>query len=235
MTGELTKVLIQAYKDKNFTKKIDEFELPINPDQFSQSFKVSYDCQQAQGSQGNDLQFKFTQPEELSLNFTFDGTGVVPVKGVANKFHKNVAEKVQKFLQIVYTMNKETHKPNFLRLLWGDFSFGNKKGFTCLLTDLKIDYTLFSADGKPLRAKLSTTFRSYIEQELRVREEGKESPDVTHVYKTVAGDRLPLMTYNIYGDASYYLQAAKVNGLVSFRRLKTNVDLKFPPIEKTTI
>jgi len=240
MTGEVTKVVIQAFEDKGYTKKVGvPFELPINPEQFSQMFKIEYDQQQAQGAQGNDPKFKFTQPEELKLDFTFDGTGVIPINkqsASANQprqFHKDVVSQVQTFLDTVYTMNAKTHKPNFLRLLWGNFSFGTKGGFDCILKDLQINYTLFATDGKPLRARISATFLNYIEQARRVREEGKRSPDVTHLRKVKAGDTLPMMVHEIYGDPSYYLQVAKVNRLVNFRRLATNTDLRFPPIEKT--
>lgn len=238
-TGELTKVEIQAFKDKKFKHKIKnaKFELPINPEQFSQSFKVEYDFQQNQGSQGNNPKFKFTHPEELKLDFTFDGTGVVPVKGVARSFHNNVVEQVEEFLKVVYNMKAKTHKPNFLRLVWGNFSFGSKfgaaKGFDCILKDLQINYTLFKKDGSPLRAKLSATFVHYIEPKRRVREQNNNSPDLTHLRKVKAGDTLPLMTYGIYEDPSYYLQVAKANNLINFRRLETNTDLRFPPIDKT--
>jgi nucleoid-associated protein YgaU len=235
MTGELTKVEIRAFKDKTFADEIGKFVLPINPEQFSQAFKIEYNEEQAQGSQGNDPEFKFTPPEELKLDFTIDGTGVVPVKGEAGAFHKDVATQVENFLKLVYEMNPETHKPNYLRLLWGDFSFGQSNGFNCFLKDLQINYTLFSPEGKPLRAKLSATFTHYVEQERRVREEGKQSPDVTHLRKVKAGDTLPLMTHRIYGNPTYYLQVAKVNGLVNFRRLSTNADLRFPPVQKTEL
>lgn len=239
MAGQLTKVVFLVFKDKKYTKPIGSFELPINPEQFSQAFKVEYDLKQAQGSKGSDPKFKFTRPEELKLDFTFDGTGVIPMSNQTaradqpRQFYKDVVGQVQAFLDVVYTMDSKTHKPNFLRLLWGNFSFGSKDGFDCILKDLQINYTLFAPDGKPLRAKISATFVNYIEQVRRVREEGKESPDVTHLRKVKAGDTLPLMTHEIYGDPSYYLQVAKVNGLVNFRRLATNTDLRFPPIEKT--
>ena len=232
MAGELTKVEIRAFKDKTYGEEIGKFVLPINPEQFSQTFKIEYDQEQAQGSQGNDPEFKFTSPEDLKLDFTVDGTGVVPVKGEAGSFHRDVVQQVQDLLQLVYVMNPETHKPNFLRLLWGDFSFGNGNGFNCILKDLQINYTLFSPDGKPLRAKVTANFTQYVEQERRVREEGKESPDVTHIRTVKAGDTLPLMTHRIYGDPNYYLQVAKVNGLVNFRRLNSSVNLRFPPLRK---
>lgn len=233
-TGELTKVKLEVYKDNRYQNKIGEFDLPINPNQFSQALKVEYDRQQSPNSQHNDLKYTLTRPQELKLEFIFDGTGVVPDKQNPGKFHRDVVKQLEEFFRLTYNMNPETHKPNFLRLLWGDFSFGyGKYGFDCLLSNLDINYTLFASNGTPLRAKLNATFTSYIELKLRLREENKKSPDLTHQRKVKAGDSLPLMTYRIYEDPSYYLQIAKVNGLVNFRRLATNTDLKFPPLDKT--
>jgi nucleoid-associated protein YgaU len=231
----LTKVKIEAFNKNDFTGKIGEFELPINPEQFTQSFKVENDRSQAQGAQGNDPKFKYTRPEELKLDFTLDGTGVVPINEQPGAFYRDFLTQLQNFLNVVYTMDGETHRPNFLRLIWGKFSFNNRDGFDCVLSDLQINYTLFAQDGTPLRAKLSATFLSYTELERRLREENRRSPDVTHMRKVMAGDALPLMTYRIYNDPAYYLQVAKANGLVNFRRLATNTDLRFPPLEKTEV
>ncbi|NEQ54963.1 MAG: LysM peptidoglycan-binding domain-containing protein [Leptolyngbya sp. SIO3F4] len=232
----LTKVQLTAYEDKALTKAFGEpFNLPINPEQLSQSFKVEYEKGQAQGSQQTDPKFKFTPPQELKLDFTLDGTGVVRVNEQPGTFHQDVTTQVQTLLNLTYVMNSSTHKPNYLRITWGNFPFNNRNVFDCLLSDLQINYTLFDADGKPLRAKVSATFCSYVEQDFRIREEGKESPDVTHRRKVTASDTLPLMTYDIYGDPSYYLAVAKVNGLVNFRKIAANTDLQFPPVEKTEL
>lgn len=233
----LTKVRIEIFKDSGFTEKTEKkfFDLPINPEQFTQSFKVEHDRSQAQGSKGNDPKFKYTRPEELKLDFTLDGTGVVPVNDKPGEFYRDFLAQLQAFLNVVYTMDGETHRPNFLRLIWGNFSFNNREGFDCVLSDLQINYTLFAPDGKPLRAKLSATFLSYTELKRRLKEENRRSPDVTHRRKVMAEDTLPLMAYRIYNDPAYYLQVAKANGLVNFRHLDPNTDLRFPPLEKTKV
>lgn len=229
----LTKVKLIAFEDKTFNKEVGQFDLPINPEQLSQSFKVEYEKEQAQGSQQTDPKFKFTPPQELKLDFTLDGTGVVAINEQPGQFHKDVTTQVQTLLSLAYTMNSSTHKPNYLRIVWGNFPFHNGDVFDCLLSDLQVNYTLFDPTGKPLRAKLSATFCSYVAQELRVRKEGKESPDVTHRRKVTAGDTLPLMVNDIYGEPDYYLQVAKVNGLVNFRKLAANTNLRFPPLSRT--
>jgi nucleoid-associated protein YgaU len=53
---------------------------------------------------------------------------------------------------------------------------------------------------------------------------------LTHARTVEIGDRLPLMTHQIYDDQSYYLKVAKANGLTSFRKLTVGKDINFPPI-----
>ena len=229
MTGETGKLTFHVFKDKRFQREdtAKKFVAPINPEQFSQSFKVEHDDKQAQGTQELDPKFKKTKPQELSLDFTLDGTGVVPDKENPGEFHREVPDQVRRFLEAVYIMKKDTHKPAFLKIIWGSFIF---KG---LLTECQVNYNLFSPEGKPLRAKLSTKYLGYVEQELRVKKEGKQSPDITHVRKVKGDDRLDQLTYAIYNDPAYYLEVARVNNLSSVRRLDTNRDLIFPPVEKT--
>lgn len=228
--GKLTKILIKAFKDKTLTSPYSdfpEFELPVNPESYSQNFKIDYEVSKAQGSQGVDEKYTYTNPEELKLEFILDGTGTV--EGYSEKLKgKPVSQQIDILLNTTYKMIGETHKPPFLKVIHGE-----NLVFYCLLTNLDINYTLFHPSGEPLRAKCSATFLNYIEQERRVLEEDKRSPDLTHVRQVKAGDTLPLMTHEIYGDGAFYMQVARENGLTSFRNLATGQDIIFPPIEKT--
>lgn len=229
MTGETGKLTFHVFKDQGFRQEdpAKKFVAPINPEQFSQSFKIEYDEKQPQGTQELDPKYKKSKAQELSLDFTLDGTGVVPDKENPGEFHRDVPAQVRRFLDAVYVMNKETHKPNFLKIIWGSFIF---KG---TLIECQINYTLLSPEGIPLRAKLTTKYLGFVEKDYRVKKEGKKSPDITHVRKVKGGDRLDQMTYGIYNDPAYYLEVARVNNLSSLRRLETNQDLIFPPVEKT--
>jgi nucleoid-associated protein YgaU len=46
------------------------------------------------------------------------------------------------------------------------------------------------------------------------------------------GDNLPLLTYRIYGNAELYLEVARVNKLINFRRLRVGSRVAFPPVDK---
>jgi nucleoid-associated protein YgaU len=47
-----------------------------------------------------------------------------------------------------------------------------------------------------------------------------------------AGDSLPALCYQIYGDPGYYLEVARFNRLDDFRRLQPGTRVVFPPVRK---
>ncbi len=225
MSGQLKKLIIKAFKNGSFTQAAGEFTLPINPETFSQRFGIEYDKTTPPGSQGNDPKFLATTPQSLDLEFVFDGTGVIPNNPQKDK---SVSEQIEAFLEVVYEMEGSIHRPKYLKILWGSLKFD------CILSNLDISYTLFKPDGKPLRAKLKANFTSYIEAAKRVKEEGKNSPDLTHMRTVQEGENLLLMVNNIYQDPAYYLEVARVNGLKNFRNLKVGTQLFFPPVDKSS-
>ena len=66
------------------------------------------------------------------------------------------------------------------------------------------------------------------EQELAA---NRSSPDLSHLVEVRDGDTLPLLCDRIYGDAAYYVDVARFNGLDNFRQLTPGVRLHFPPLE----
>ena len=231
-TGELIKVLIHVFEDENFQKKAkvspNPVSLPVNPESFTQNYKVEVNNDQGHGSQGTNPKFTRTPPKELKLDFIFDGTNTI--QGYKyNDGKKEVKEQIDIFLKAVYNMNGDIHKPHFLKILWG-----KSWTFACVLTSLDLNYTLFKPNGDPLRVKASATFLQYLSERERVALEGKKSPDLTHSRQVKAGDRLDNMTQDIYNSAKYITQIAKANGLTSFRKIILGSELVFPPLDKTS-
>lgn len=222
--GELSKLVIRAYSNNKFTSQAGEFAVPINPEQYTQNYEVKLETTTAGGSQGTDPRYEYSVPPELKLDFVLDGTGAIAGYGQQDK---DVPAQVTALMEVVYQMHGEIHQPKFLKVQWG-----NRPIFDCVLKNIQINYTLFKPDGTPLRAKVSTTFTSYVEPERRVRTEDKRSPDLTKVRKVKEGDRLDYLVYDMYKDPSLYLEIARANNLVNFRKLQTNKDLIFPPIKK---
>lgn len=235
--GEILKVKIGTYKDNGFESVIDSdaFEALINPTGFSFTSKIEYNTTQEQGAPGSNPKFTKVSPQALQMEFLFDGTGVTEAyKGnklinviKKNKFsHKTVKEQLKRFYEATGEFKGSFHKPYSVIVIWGEFEF---KG---ALTEFTIDYKMFNKDGTPLRAIGKATFLEGISQELIAQKVKKSSPDLTHKRTVQDGDTLPLMTEKIYGDSKYYLEVAKINGLINFRQLKPGSELYFPPIEK---
>ena len=229
--GGLEKVRIFAYKNKALTQPNRKgpfpFYLPVNPENYSKNYKVELDTRRGHGNQGTDPRFKSTAPEELKLEFVFDGTGTIENYYYNDESDKSVKRQLELFLKVVYNMEGSIHRPNFLKVFWGTFL-----EFPCVLSSLDINYQLFESNGDPLRARISANFLNYMAQEERAARERQESPDLTHIRQVKGGDRLDLMTHEIYNDTKYLLQIARANGLVGFRQLKPGQNLRFPPIDK---
>jgi nucleoid-associated protein YgaU len=101
-----------------------------------------------------------------------------------------------------------------------------------VLKSASIAYKLFKPDGVPLRAVITANFTDNSDDQTRVAMAQDQSPDLTHVRLVKAGDDLPSLCNQIYGDPRLYLQVARANGIDDFRNLAPGTKLRFPPLEK---
>jgi phage tail protein X len=225
--GALEKLEISPYTDEKFTKpaRPKPLKIPINPDQYTRSLKIRYNDQKGAGSGGPSPLFDKIEKELITFVFYFDGTGVVPrAPGVVPATSKGIAHQIEAFKAVTCSFDGNIHSPYFLKLVWGLLLF------KCRLQTLTLNYTMFSPNGIPLRAKADAAFLGYTDEyELRAKLKNS-SPDLTHVLTVEAGDTLPLLCNRVYGRSDYYTQVAEANGLTGFRDLKPGTQLVFPPL-----
>ncbi len=219
--GELAKMEIIAFKTDDFKEPaIGTFKFQINPENYSEKFESSndYDANLANGQRVRLVE-PVTDPD-LDISFYLDNTGVIPDS-------KDVSAEIKKLKSLCAQVNGDIHVPNYLKVIWG-------KNFTfpCKLKSLKIDYLLFKSDGSPLRAKIAASFKYFENAETRAKKRKLSSPDLTHQRTIKAGDSLPAMCQDIYGDTKYCIQVAQVNNLVNFRRLTPGQRIIFPKLER---
>lgn len=224
----LQKIIIIGFGDKNQTdKEVGRFTIPINPENISRNHQINIEGSQSTGAQANGGKFSGAPSEDLRLEFTLDGTNTVE----GNLLNKTpVSKQVDDFLKLTYQLNGEIRKPNFLKILWWDnFSFD------CQLTSAQVNYTLFKPDGTPLRAKVTASFKQHISNELRVLKEDKATGALTQVQKMVdAGERITSIAQKVYADANKFLEIAKSNDLVNFRKTLPDIPLTLPGINEAT-
>jgi len=228
-TGKLEKMLILAFSDSEKAenggiKEADSFfEALINPESYSLQYKLKFSGgKQGQGTSGTQLKYEYTEPEEITFDFLFDNTGIIDGKPRAN-----ISDDLKKFKDVLIAYKGDSHEPRHFKLVWGKNSI-----FKGRVTEVSINYKMFKPDGTPIRATATVKFKSSIEDQKRAAKENKSSPDLTHIRQVKAGDTLPLMCFNIYGDPRYYLQVAAANGINNFRQLTPGTQITFPHIEK---
>lgn len=199
----------------------------VNPESYALDYKIEFNSTQAPGASGTHQRFTATRPEELAFELLFDATGIID-----GRVHRDadqmisIHDELEEFKRILLDFEPSTHEPRFFKLVWGKFLFTGR------CSGLTITYKLFNPDGRPIRATAKATFKKHEDEPRRVARESPASPDLTHHRIVTAGDTLPLMCYNIYGDARYYLQVARANGLKNFRNLQPGKEIFFPPIAK---
>jgi hypothetical protein len=229
ISGKLEKMLILGFSDSKKAETggvndaDDSVEVLINPETYTLQYKLKFSGgAQGQGTSGAQLKYEYTEPEEITFEFLFDNTGIID-----GKPKENVSEDIRKFKNVLVGYKGDSHEPRHFKLVWGQNSI-----FKGRVIELTVVYKLFNPDGTPIRATATVKFKSSIEEQKRAARENKSSPDLTHIRKVKAGDTLPLMCNVIYEDPKYYIQVARVNGIINFRNLKPGTDLFFPPFEK---
>jgi hypothetical protein len=119
-----------------------------------------------------------------------------------------------------------THVPPVCTFTWGTFSF------TGVLERVGGRFTLFLADGTPVRATLSVTFKEFIDVEVEVRRTPTESADHTKTRSVIRGDTLSSIAAAEYGDPAKWRLIADTNRIDNPRVLEPGRVLVIPPLPR---
>ena len=243
---KLTLRVIQESKDGK-RKVLDDdkhtYVLQVNPSTYTLNHLLEHSYSRGMGIGGKQPMYANSPPINLSFEFLFDGTGVVPapselgdiplVGAIASALSKtekfDVMEQINSFKKVVYDCDGKVHEPRTLLMVWGTLVL------PCVLSSVSFRFTLFRPDGTPLRAIASCTFCESLSKTEEAAKKNNTSPDLTHLRDVREGDNLPAMADDIYGNPELYLQVARANKLVNFRKLRPTSRVSFPPLvtEKT--
>ncbi|MDH4322541.1 MAG: hypothetical protein OEZ09_07135 [Betaproteobacteria bacterium] len=218
--GALLPVVIRGHKKFDYSdKNPDVFEAYVNPSEITLGYEVEFSDENGVGTTGARMDFQRIKPGDMSLSFFIDGTG-------ANGRKADVQQKVAEF-QRVTGYSGEIHRSAYLEIAWGTLRVRR-----CVLKSASIAYKLFRPDGVPLRAVITAAFADNADDRTRVAMAQDESADLTHVRLVKAGDTLPGLCEQIYGEPRMYPAVARANGLDNFRDLQPGTQLRFPPLER---
>jgi hypothetical protein len=135
---------------------------------------------------------------------------------------------VTSYTDQVYDLLKiqpSTHAPPICNIAWGKFQFRG------VLDHVSGRFTLFQADGTPVRATLSVTFKEFIDVKVLVQQQPTESADHRKVRVVKRGDRIDLIAGEEFGDSGKWRLIADANGLDDPRHLQVGDRLAIPATE----
>jgi nucleoid-associated protein YgaU len=127
---------------------------------------------------------------------------------------------LETFIQI----DSGLHAPPVVEFTWAKFSF------TGVISSMRERMTLFSEDGRRLRARLNLTFRSYKSAEVQLRELKLSSPDRSHTRVLREGETLAHIANEVYGDPRMWRPIALANNIQRPRFIEPGTPLVIPAL-----
>lgn len=173
-------------------------------------------------------QFTGIAPMELSVSLIFDSsslmqlaanTAMLSAASGGLKEPEPVSVYTNELMKLIMVKPDE-HRPPVVTFCWGDLEF------TGYVKSLEHTYTMFSINGKPIRASVKLVI---------VREEDGyktplESPDRTKYTTYTEGMSLWMLAHKEYGDCEKWRMIAKANGIENPLDLKPGQILKIPAL-----
>ncbi|MBP5420812.1 MAG: hypothetical protein J6Y78_00060 [Paludibacteraceae bacterium] len=166
----------QSYEKADFGGiPIKEYQVMINPEQFSKSMSATFNHENAMTNSVSAGRFSNMQPIDYNFTLMLDGTGVVPT----HKEQTSVKEQLKNLTEVLF---KEAaggigYEPYYVAITYCD------EVFHCVVTSFKTDYTLFKPDGSPLRAKVTCGFKSICMKEPHAEPQRKTDAEKTNFEK----------------------------------------------------
>ncbi|MEG1748350.1 MAG: hypothetical protein RR249_01525 [Tannerellaceae bacterium] len=217
------KMKITAYTDDSFNSVYKPaLALPVNPAKVKLGKGIRYAEDKQLGSLNGSNVYVRYQPETLCFECLLDRTNAMEDDEENTPVHDLVDEIEAR----LYDYNTEAHRPSFVKVEYGDITFFGQ------LKTLETEYTLFDADGMPLRAELKVTLTGYCSQKEEKKHFSKRSPDVSRLITLKEGQTLASLCYEIYGDALLVGQVARFNNLNGYRSVPAGTQLLMPMLKK---
>ncbi|NEP08462.1 MAG: LysM peptidoglycan-binding domain-containing protein, partial [Okeania sp. SIO4D6] len=209
-------------KGEHNKKECKVISVQFNPETYSISKSVNWEPQDSSRGEGTNtenterkvnaptIQFKGGGSRQLTLELFFDVTEAVD--------RDDVREETNKIVALTRIEREEDH-PQVCEVAWGEAPVGSDFPFIGVITSLTQNFTLFKANGKPLRANLSLTFLEFLAPLVDKR---KTDPELTtRIIK--GGDTLSDISAQFYNNPKLWRIIAQANQLDDPRNLEMQI------------
>jgi hypothetical protein len=205
------KAYITILKTKHNSKEIT-FPLQFNVSEYTEEIVNDFKEKILKSNKGKRLQFNYSAKSDFTIELFFDSTD----EGT------DVRDKL-KPLDLLASMNKESHAPAPCMFVWGEFNFRGVVG------KISKKYTYFYHNGIPARVRVNLTLKPYETIKENKAKTKKQSSDLTKQRITKSGDNIWLLADREYEDPRCWRDIAKANDIDDPRSVEMGRNLTLPP------
>jgi nucleoid-associated protein YgaU len=203
------------------------FECYFNPKEYTVAKQNHWASQQVPTTNMPQMVFGGGEPATMQMSLLFDtyaqSVGGGPPRDVRKAFTEPLCHMMLVDEKLRDPRNNRA-RPPIVRFVWGA-----TWSFNAVITSISQRFTLFSADGTPVRALLDLAFQQ-VEDEALLPKQNPTSGGIASVRQWTVrdGDTLALIAFREYGDATRWRPIADANRLTRVRRLAPGTALVIP-------
>lgn len=204
--------LLIHYENKDVSVPVQ-----YNPSEYSLAFSARY-AEDESLAQPNEQEFIGEEMSTLTFSLTIDGFTLANTDSETEA--ADISEDVEK-LRALTVINEKLHRPPECTFLWGSLQYRG------VATSLSVRFTMFSGEGKPVRAAVDITLTQSATVQLAY-----ESPDRSKRKVLAQDTELFMVAVEAYHDPAAWRPIAVANGIKNPRRVETGMTLRVPPLEE---
>jgi len=174
----------------------DKFFVMFNPEEYSLNKDNNFASQAIPGLSSPILQFVHGNLRTLTMELFFDTTDDA----------RDVREETEKVVRLA-AIDSQLHAPPPVTVSWGSLLF------TGVLSSVSQTFSRFLSDGRPVRARLDTTWSELIDPERESREVNRQTADFSKLHVVSEGETLADIATLHYEDPTQWRAIALANGL----------------------
>lgn len=202
-------------------------ECYFNPKEYAFSKSNSWKVEAKPGHNVPQVTFGGGQPATLQMELMFDTYTRGRPGGSAVDVRHEYTDKLWKLMLVDESLKDPKSKkgrPPKVRFHWG-----TAWSFVAVITSLQQKFTLFDADGTPVRAVVTVAFQQ-LQDTAELARQNPTSGGIAadRVWTVTDGDTLDAIAYAEYGDCARWRLIADANRLTTVRRLAPGTVLVIP-------
>jgi len=191
------------------------FQVQFNPERYTIDKTTTWTTP---GEKGKLVPLVFGGTARKSISFEFFFDTYAEEKDV----RKEYVGKLLALMEPTVTTSPGKKRPPILLIKWGEFVF------KAVLERLSQNYTMFTANGTPVRAVVNATFKQFSTAQEDALNNPPGDPTTAHLVKD--GETLNLISAKIYGDPKLWRLIADKNRLTDPLHLNVGSLLEIPPL-----